>query len=335
MRPSFYPRTINGPFDDPGVFIPFLFEKRAIIFDIGNIYALSPGDMLKITHVFVSHTHMDHFVGFDRLLRVLMGREKELYLYGPEGFLKNVEGKLAGYSWNLVAHYTGDFVLHATEVRSDCLLSRRYICRNKFLSTEEPREMPFSNVLHTESSLSVSTAILDHDIPCLGFSLDERFHVNILKDRLDELGLETGPWLKDFKQALFREDDPDTVFEIRCGRENVRKRQFVLGELAEKIATITPGQKVSYVTDAVYSKSNAEKIILLSKDSDYLFIEAAFLDEDRDMARQKYHLTARQAGTLAKAAGVRQIIPFHFSPRYTGMGHLLEAEAERAWMFDV
>ena len=72
-----------------------------------------------------------------------------------------------------------------------------------------------------------------------------------------------------------------------------------------------------------------------SEDSDYLFIEAAFLDEDRDMARQKYHLTAWQAGTLAKAAGVRQIIPFHFSPRYTGMGHLLEAEAERAWKFDV
>ncbi|MBW2643668.1 MAG: MBL fold metallo-hydrolase, partial [Deltaproteobacteria bacterium] len=97
MRPSFLPRLVNGPFDDPGLFIPFLLEKRAIIFDLGDIYSLSSRDILKISHVFISHTHMDHFLGFDRLLRLFLGREKHLYMYGPEGFLKNVEGKLAGY----------------------------------------------------------------------------------------------------------------------------------------------------------------------------------------------------------------------------------------------
>ncbi len=25
MRPSFHPRLTNGPFDDPGLYIPFLF----------------------------------------------------------------------------------------------------------------------------------------------------------------------------------------------------------------------------------------------------------------------------------------------------------------------
>lgn len=65
MRPSFFPRLINGPFDDPGLFIPFLIEKRAIIFDLGEIYSLPVKDILKISHVFITHTHMDHFVGFD------------------------------------------------------------------------------------------------------------------------------------------------------------------------------------------------------------------------------------------------------------------------------
>ena len=55
MRPSFYPKMVNGPFDDPGVFVPFLFQHRAILFDLGEIYTLSARDILKISHIFVSH----------------------------------------------------------------------------------------------------------------------------------------------------------------------------------------------------------------------------------------------------------------------------------------
>ena len=60
MRPSFTPRLINDPFSDPGLFVPFLFEKRALMFDLGDLHALSPRDLLKVTHVFVTHSHMDH-----------------------------------------------------------------------------------------------------------------------------------------------------------------------------------------------------------------------------------------------------------------------------------
>ena len=96
MRPSFLPRLVNEPLGDPGLFIPFLHQKRAIIFDLGDIYSLSARDILKIGHVFVTHTHMDHFIGFDRLLRHMLGREINLALAGPPGFLNNVAGKLAG-----------------------------------------------------------------------------------------------------------------------------------------------------------------------------------------------------------------------------------------------
>ena len=105
MRPSFHPRLINGPFDDPGLFIPFLFQKRALIFDLGDIQVLQAGDLLKISHAFISHTHMDHFIGFDRLLRHMLGRGVRLALFGPAGFFNHVAGKLAGYAWNLVDNY--------------------------------------------------------------------------------------------------------------------------------------------------------------------------------------------------------------------------------------
>jgi len=330
MRPSFYPRTINGPFDDPGVFIPFLFEKRAFIFDIGDMPSLSSGDILKITHAFVSHTHMDHFAGFDSLLRLFLGREKDFYIYGPEGFLKNIEGKLAGYCWNLVQHYSNRFILYATEICQEYMLTNQYPCQTGFRAIRDPVKQPFNGVLLAEPSLSVSSVILDHSIPCLGFSIKEQFHINIIKEKVEELGLEIGPWLKEFKDAVFYQHDMNSVFDVKFGKGGVKQKQFVLGDLAEQIALITPGQKITYITDVGYL-SNADKIIEFAKDSDYFFIEAGFLEKDKDIAEQKYHLTAWQAGTIAGKARVKQFTIFHFSPRYTDMEHLLQQEARDAY----
>lgn len=331
MRPSFLPRLVSGPFDDPGLFIPFLFEKRAVIFDLGDIFSLSPKDILKISHVFITHTHMDHFIGFDRLLRLLLGRERHLYLYGPEGFLKNIEGKLAAYSWNLVKNYSSLLALHATEVHPDQLVTKDYMCGDGFAPASSAVKHSFNGLLHKEPALSVFAEILDHRIPCLGFCIKERFHVNIMKDRVSDLGLEIGPWLKEFKQALFKHQDPDSEFEVKYGKKSPGIKKFTLGDLAKKIARITPGQKVSYIADVVYSRSNVEKIVELVKNSDHLYIETAFLEKDKEIAQKKYHLTAWQAGSIAGKARVKQFTPFHFSPRYQGQEHSLKKEATDAY----
>jgi len=325
MRPSFLPRLVNEPLGDPGMFISFLHQKRAIIFDLGDIHSLSSRDVLKISHVFVTHTHMDHFIGFDRLLRLFLGRDQDLYLYGPKGFIKNVEGKLSGYSWNLVGNYSNHFALHVFEVHADHLRARDYICQKGFVPAAKAVEHAFAGLLHEEPTLSVFTRVLDHGLPCLGFAVKERFHVNIKKAAVARLGLEIGPWIKEFKEALFDHQNPDSEFEIPSGKKQIQKT-FVLKDLAEQIAIITPGQKVSYIADVAYSESNVEKIVELVKDSDHLFIEASFLDKDKDIAEKKGHLTARQAGLIAGKAKVQRVTPFHFSPRYQGQELILEKE---------
>lgn len=331
MRPSLLPRLVNGPFDDPGLFIPFRYDKRAVLFDLGDLGALTPRDLLKISHIFVTHTHMDHFVGFDRILRLFLGRDKELYLYGPSGFLTNIQGKLAAYNWNLVANYENRFTLHATEVDGQRCLRQTYHVTERFIPANAPLQIPFSPQLLVEDALTVSSVALDHIIDCLAFSIEERFHINICKDRLESLGLTIGPWIRSFKRSLFEQRDPQSVFFVPDNRAQNQGREFVLGELADEIARITPGQKVAYIADAVYSPENREKLISLAAGADHLFIEAAFLDEDHQIAREKHHLTAKQAGTIARLAGVRQLTLFHFSPRYTDRGHLLEEEARRAF----
>jgi ribonuclease Z len=64
------------------------------------------------------------------------------------------------------------------------------------------------------------------------------------------------------------------------------------------------------------------------KGSDQLFIEAFFLDEDKDRARDRFHLTAREAGRIAREADVRKLEVFHFSPKYTDVPEKLIAEAK-------
>lgn len=332
MRPSFYPRLINGPFDDPGLFIPFQFENHAVLFDLGNISALSPRDILKINHIFITHTHMDHFCGFDHLLRIHLGREKELFLYGPKGFLKNLEGKLAGYTWNLVARYDHPFSIQAIEVHRDHLRMQQYRCQNAFQTTTPVTQTPFIGLLASEPAFTVSGIILDHKIDCLAFRMEERFHVNIIKERLAALGLSVGPWIREFKQALYNGTDPASIFVVKDSKDDPAGKKFKLQALSQEIARITPGQKIVYISDIVGSRSNMERAISFAQDADHLFIEASFLKKDKDIAQKKFHLTAWEAGEIARRACVKQYTLFHFSPRYTDMENALESEAKNAFI---
>ena len=180
------------------------------------------------------------------------------------------------------------------------------------------------------SAFSVAAVILDHKIPCLGFAVKERFHVNIITEGLKRLGLEPGPWLAAFKQALYDQADPAVQFEIARPGQKTPGR-YTLGQLADQIAKITPGQKITYITDVAYSEANRKKIVEFARDSDHLFIEAAFMERDRTIAGVKHHLTARQAGELAAGAGVKQFSIFHFSPRYAEQASLLYQEATQAF----
>lgn len=333
MKPVYRPELVNDVFGDPAVYVDFLFERYALLFDLGDIRNLATRKILRINDVFVSHAHMDHFFGFDWLLRLCLGRDRHIRLFGPPGFLAQVEAKLSGYTWNLVQSYDSDFTLEVTEVLSETeARTACFHCRTGF-QREGERQFPLLNqTLVTEEDFTVHFTLLDHKIPCLAFAMQERQHVNIWKNRLDQLGLETGPWLRAFKRALLRGESGENAVvapQRRGGR--LSEQTFRLDELAGRIAHVSRGQKVAYVTDAVYHDANAERMIKLASGADQLFIEAVFGEELSARAAQKYHLTARQAGTLAHRAGVKFAVPFHFSPIYHDRQGALRLEFDQAF----
>ncbi len=330
MRPSFHPQLINDPFDDPGVFVAFDHQNRALMFDLGEIHSLSPRDILKVTHIFVTHTHMDHFSGFDRIVRLMLGRQKTLYLYGPKGFLDKVAHKLAGYTWNLVDNYNNRFEIVAFELDSRRKIEQKFSCREGFKPSKKTTEAEAPMVCVDEPAFRITAAVLDHGIACLGFRLHQRFHVNIIASQLAELGVEPGPWLQIFKQALYNELDPGTVMG-NLGNVPAPVAKMELGNLASRIARISPGQVIVYIADVVFSQPNLDLMLELANGADQLFIEAAFLHADRHLAKRKYHLTAAQAGMIAGRAGVRRMTIFHHSPRYLERRQELLDEARHAY----
>lgn len=330
----FNAHLINDPFGDPGVYVEFKFRRETLFFDLGDLHGLVPRIILKATQVFVSHTHMDHFIGFDQMLRLCLGRNKHLSLFGPPGFIAHLESKLGAYTWNLVENYENDFELLVTEIHPDGRARRRYRCQEAFRAGDAGGEKVTFDGLVTEAPhYRVRAAFLDHRIPCLAFSLEEKKRINVRKNVLLEMGLPVGAWLVDFKNRILNDEPDDTAVRAWWKDEDRRvvERVFRLGDLRDRVVKVTPGQKISYVSDAVYSEENARRITDLAHRSDILFIEACFLEEDKDRAAEKYHLTARQAGMLARRAEVKRMVVFHFSPKYKGFGHLLVEEATQAF----
>jgi len=322
---------VNGPFDDPGVIVSLTDDNRFILFDAGEMPALPPSDIYKISHIFISHTHMDHFSGFDRILRLLLGRQKKLFLFGPEGFLQNISAKLNAYCWNLSNTYTDHLQLCVHEIRKDRTIRQDFSSKNGFsASTDSTTEIGRSKVIWRDSHFSVSCAILDHKIPVLGYAIREEDRIKIRKNALHALDLKPGPWVQKFIATYLQEGASSSL--IRVDTSNGQNFKIRAQDLFDRIAKSVTGKKFSYITDVAYHSANRKKMVELAEKSNHLFIEAAFLKTDNTLAANKCHLTAHQAGTIAGLARANHYSIFHFSKRYRLQESKLYQEAERAYM---
>ena len=95
---------------------------------------------------------------------------------------------------------------------------------------------------------------------------------------------------------------------IADGRIDVGERTVTLDE----VSVPRPGQAVAFVMDTRMCDAAVE----LAQGADLLICESTYLSADADKARDDGHLTAADAATIARTAGVRQLVLTHFSQRY-------------------
>ena len=323
MRPNLHPRLVNGRFGDPALFVERLHAREAILFDCGDLSALSTRDLLRVSHLFISHMHMDHMVGFDALLRVSIGRDKVIRVFGPPGIAGRIHHKLQGYEWDLSHRYAEHLCFEVVEV-SDAGPTRAAAFSFKRRFEWRDASPPPGPELDAGCGLRARTVMLEHHGPCLGFAISEPAHANVWKSRLEERGLATGGWLQRLKSAVLEDAPGDTLIALPDGHSTP------LEELRD-LVTISEGHMVAYVTDVADTPENRTAIVELARGADLLFLESRFAAADAEQARDRAHLTTTACGEIARAAGVRRLEPFHFSPRYEGEEERMLAEVTTAF----
>ena len=103
---------------------------------------------------------------------------------------------------------------------------------------------------------TVQAVALNHRIPSFAYALEERFHINVNKQKLYDSDFRSAAWLKDVKQYLWEEAGGVRFTAVLFDEHRRMEREFVLGDFARRFLTITRGQKLAYVVDARYDQDN-------------------------------------------------------------------------------
>lgn len=331
MGASFEIQLVNGLTGDPAVCVSFTQTGESLLFDAGTLENLSNRELLKIRVVAITHTHVDHFIGFDRLIRVNVPHFRTLEVVGPTGITANIRGKLAGYTWNLLEPDQLTFIVHEVS-RSGAVISSVLSNTSNF-ETRPIGETPAgakktgADVATTiplrNSDYTLRAITVDHGTDVLAYHLSMPASAGINKAELKASGLRPGPWISDLQRMA-------TNGEIAGALEIEGTNHDALG-LADRLIEPKKGESLTYVTDMAFTEINVQRLqALLDHPTDLLICEANYRAEHKKKARDKSHLTTRQAALIAALLPARKLQIFHISNVYGGDSESSVRESEEA-----
>lgn len=311
-------RLLNGVFGDPLLELRVRDRRQRILFDLGDSGALSRRVLHAVSDVFITHAHFDHVCGFLGLLRARMtGSFPPCRLYGPPGIQDHVAGFIAGIRWDRIGDAGPEF--RVGEIHADHVRWWRIKVGHRLAALD--RQPLQGGLLLTGPDYQVRCAQLDHGIPVLCWALETASEIHVSRPRLNELGLTPGPWLSELKQRV-RSGDHTARIAVGAGRAER------VAYLEHALLHTSPGKRLVYATDFADTPGNRATLQALARDADLLISEATFCEADGQQAAATRHLTTRACSEIALAAGVRRLVPFHFSKRYTGRLEQVYAEIE-------
>jgi ribonuclease Z len=168
----------------------------------------------------------------------------------------------------------------------------RYGCiyRDQITVIEHPISKP--GIIEQGPPFTIEAAFLEHGIDNLGYRFTEAPTLKFDAHKLKAFGIQ-GPLVRTLElQGAITIDD-----------KTVR---------LDQVAHLRPGDTIAYIIDT----RPCPAALHLARNAKVLICESTYLEEQRDLAHEYLHMTAKQAATLAKEANAQQLILTHFSARY-------------------
>lgn len=154
--------------------------------------------------------------------------------------------------------------------------------------------------------ISISCFPVTHRIPCWGFVFKE-------KEKPRKIDIDEVEKFNISKEAFK---------DLKEGKDIVGQN----GEIIKNELVTLMGQaprKYSFCADTSYDESIIPHII----NSDLIYHESTYLDDQIEKAKQRFHSTSSQAATIAKKSFAKKLLLGHFSSKYENLNQF-ETEAK-------
>jgi ribonuclease Z len=157
--------------------------------------------------------------------------------------------------------------------------------------------------------------VIEHPVSEAGLVHDDgkfRIEATFLEHGVDNIGWRiTEPDVRKFDDAALKKHGvrgPLVRELINQGSLVVDGHHVNLDE----VSWIRKGDSIAIVIDTRFCTNAVE----IARGAKLLLCESTYQEEHKELAYQHFHMTAHEAATLAKQAGVKKLILTHFSARY-------------------
>jgi ribonuclease Z len=299
IEPIFY----AGLLDDPLLLIRIKPTGRLLLFDCGQVHHLAKRNFTHLDAIFISHAHMDHWMGIDSVVRHLIASGRTLDLFGPAGLAEKLEHKLNGYDWNLTEDYWCNFRVH--EIEDERILRTFFCGAQGFARTSLGDGSRADSCVYQTPFCRVHAQICKHDIDSIIYRIDEQPAFLVDKERLKEAATEPGAWLGTLKRYFFSQERFNSTG--RCPERE---------DLIEQLLIRQHPPQLGYISDISFTPGNLRKILPFMTELELLFSECTYLGRDEARARNANHLCTNDINKLLKELTPRFYVPMHLSRSY-------------------
>lgn len=169
-----------------------------------------------------------------------------------------------------------------------------------------PVDTSKSQIIYEDRSLTIETIPLEHRIACCGFLFREKpLKPHIRRDMLDFLQIPVSQ-----------------INNIKAGADWTTESGQVIPN-SRLVIPADPARSYAYCSDTRYIPTLHQLLCGV----DTIYHESTYTSDYEDRARLYYHSTSKQAASVARDAGAKQLLLGHYSARYIDESKIL-AEAK-------